>query len=207
MLSLNFVFPLTSKLIPPLQKLSRAKFSTHPNYSPCSEYAEVQPRRKLMTNKSSVPSASLPINRVFVLSMETLTLHTSIGRWARAQPHMVKHFEAAEEEFLFQIITSPTRFRKGNNPSLLDLAFTKYPDDVSSVQMLAPLGKSDHAVILLELQIQLLEDKQLPSFSWIYLKTRRSELVEANTIVNWHHIRHWKASTTCGLRLETGSWI
>ncbi len=29
---------------------------------------------------------------------------------------------------------------------------------VSSVQMLAPLGKSDHTVIPLELQIQLLED-------------------------------------------------
>ncbi len=46
-----------------------------------------------------------------------------------------------------QAIKSPTRFREGNNPSLLDLVFTKYPDDVSSVQMLAPLGKSDHAVI------------------------------------------------------------
>ncbi len=74
--------------------------------------------------------------------------------------------------------------REGNNPSLLDLAFTKYPDDASSVQMLAPLGKSDHAVIPLELQIQLQDDKQLPSFSWFYHKTRRSELVEAVTMVN-----------------------
>ncbi len=48
--------------------------------------------------------------------------------------------------------------------AILDLAFTKYPDDVSSVQMLSPLGKSDHTVILLELQIQLLEGNQLPSF-------------------------------------------
>ncbi len=55
---------------------------------------------------------------------------------------------------------------------ILDLAFTKYPDDVSSVQMLAPLGKKDHVVILLELQIQLLEDKQLPSFSWFYQKKK-----------------------------------
>ncbi len=41
--------------------------------------------------------------------------------------------EVAEEEFLFQAITSPTRFSEDNKPSLLDLAFTKYPDDVSSV--------------------------------------------------------------------------
>ncbi len=85
----------------------------------------------------------------------------------------MKLFEVAEEEFLFQAIESPTRFREGNNPTILDLVFTKYPDDVSSVQMLAPLGNSDHAVILLELQIQLLEDKQLPSFSWFSQKTKK----------------------------------
>ncbi len=70
------VFPLTSILIPPLQKLSRAKSPTHPNHSPYSEYTEVQPLRKLMTTKSSVPSALSPINRALVLSLEILTLHT-----------------------------------------------------------------------------------------------------------------------------------
>ncbi len=48
MFSLNFyhaVFHLTSILIPPLQKSSRA----HPNYSLFSEYTEAQPLRKLMT--------------------------------------------------------------------------------------------------------------------------------------------------------------
>ncbi len=92
MLSLNFyhaVFHLTSILIPPLQKLSRAKSPTHPNYSPYLEYTEVQPLRNLMTNKLSVPSALSPINRAFVLSLEILTLNTSIGRQAHAQPQMV----------------------------------------------------------------------------------------------------------------------
>ncbi len=100
----------------------------------------------------------------------------------------MKLFEIAEEEFLFQAIKSPTRFREGNNPSILDLALTKCPDDVSSVQMLAPPGKSDHVVILVELQIEILEDRQLPSFSWFYQKTRRSELVEDATLVNWHQL-------------------
>ncbi len=92
MLSLNFchaVFPLTSILIPPLQKLSRAKFPTKPNYSPFSEYAEVQPLRKLMTNKSFVSSTLSPINMAFVLSLEILMPHTSIGSQARAQIPMV----------------------------------------------------------------------------------------------------------------------
>ncbi len=86
----------------------------------------------------------------------------------------MKLFEIAEEKFLFQTIKSPSRFRAGNNPSILDLACTKYLDDVSCVQMLAPAGKSDHVVILLELQIQLLEDKQLPSFSWLKQEHRNS---------------------------------
>ncbi len=73
-------------LIPPLQKLSLAKSHTHPNYSPYSEYTDAQPLRKLVTNKSSVPSALSPINRAFILYLEILTLHTSIGRQAHAQP-------------------------------------------------------------------------------------------------------------------------
>ncbi len=88
----------------------------------------------------------------------------------------MKLLEFAEKEFLFRAIESPTRFRE---------VFTKYPDNVSSVQMLAPLGKGDHVVVLLELQIQLQEDKQLPSFRWFCQKTRRSGLVEAATMVNW----------------------
>ncbi len=75
---------------------------------------------------------------------------------------------------------------------------------VNYLQMLAPLGKSDHAVILLEFQIQLLEDKQLPSFSWFYQKTR-SELVEAATMVNWQHISSLESITDMWLKLR--DWI
>ncbi len=85
----------------------------------------------------------------------------------------MKLCEVAEEEFLFQAIKSPTRLREGNNPSILDLTFTKYPDDVSSVQMLAPLCKSDHVVIRLELQIQLLEDKTA-AFIQLVLSERKT---------------------------------
>ncbi len=71
--------------------------------------------------------------------------------------------------------------------------------------MLALISKTVHAVILLELQIQLLEDKQLPSFSWFYQKTRRSELVEAATLVNWQHISSLESVTDMWLTLR--GWI
>ncbi len=71
--------------------------------------------------------------------------------------------------------------------------------------MLAPLGKSDHALILLELQIQLLEGKQLPSFICFFKKTRRLELVEAATMVNWQQISSMESVTDMWLTLR--DWI
>ncbi len=71
--------------------------------------------------------------------------------------------------------------------------------------MLAPLGKRDHAVVLLELKIQLLEDKQLPSYIWFYQKTRGSESVEATTMVNWQHISSLESVTDMWLTLR--DWI
>ncbi len=49
----------------------------------------VQPLRMLIKNKPSVPSALSPINRAFVLSLEILMPHTTIGRQVRAQFPMV----------------------------------------------------------------------------------------------------------------------
>ncbi len=72
----------------------------------------------------------------------------------------------------FQVSSSSTRFRVGNNPSILVLAFTNYPDHASSLELLPPLGESDHLVILLELQIQLQGDQQLTSLCWSYQKTK-----------------------------------
>ncbi len=63
----------------------------------------------------------------------------------------MKLFELLEKEFVFEAIKSPTKLREGNNPSVLDQAFTNYPVNVSLVQMLASLGKNDYVIFLLEL--------------------------------------------------------
>ncbi len=133
MLSLNFyhaVFHLTSILIPPLQKLSRAKSHTHPNYSPYSEYTEAPEQIiraiRLVANQ---PGICLTLG-----DFNAPHINWQTGSCSVSNGFSLKLVEVAEEEFLFQAIKSPTRFREGNNPSLLDLAFTKYPDDVSSVR-------------------------------------------------------------------------
>ena len=55
--------------------------------------------------------------------------------------------ECTKDAFLYQHVTEPTRFR-GEQESLLDLIFTKEEDDVKNIEILSPLGKSDHGVVM-----------------------------------------------------------
>jgi hypothetical protein len=54
-----------------------------------------------------------------------------------------------QDNYLFQHVSSPTRFREGQTPSCLDLVFTNEENmvDTDSLIIDSPLGKSDHAVI------------------------------------------------------------
>lgn len=52
-----------------------------------------------------------------------------------------------------QLIESPTRYRKNDKPSLIDLILVTDPDMISFVQILPPIGISDHVVILATSQI------------------------------------------------------
>ena len=55
--------------------------------------------------------------------------------------------EATRDGYLTQHILSPTRCRGTNGPSTLDLLFTAKEQNIESVEIDAPLGKSDHSVI------------------------------------------------------------
>ena len=49
--------------------------------------------------------------------------------------------------FLYQHVKEPTRFRNEES-SILDLIFTKEEEDVRNIEVLQPLGKSDHGVVV-----------------------------------------------------------
>ena len=55
------------------------------------------------------------------------------------------------ESLMCQFIEKPTRFRIGQTPSLLDLVLAN-EGFVGDVQYLAPLGSSDHAVLVFEVR-------------------------------------------------------
>ena len=48
---------------------------------------------------------------------------------------------------LFQHVKEPTRFRHGQNPSLIDLTFTNEEGMVDEITYLPGLGNSDHACL------------------------------------------------------------
>lgn len=54
------------------------------------------------------------------------------------------------ESMLVQWITGNTRLRCHDEPSTLDLVFTRGLDDIKDVKYLLPLGKSDLIVIAID---------------------------------------------------------
>ena len=58
-----------------------------------------------------------------------------------------KFVECVRDTFMYQHITEPTRYREGNRPTLDDLLFSSYENNISELMYEAPLGKSDHVSI------------------------------------------------------------
>ncbi|KAJ3652701.1 hypothetical protein Zmor_018643 [Zophobas morio] len=53
---------------------------------------------------------------------------------------------------LDQLITQPTRFRSNQKPAVLDLVITS-DSSISNLEYLNPIGKSDHLVLMMDLQV------------------------------------------------------
>ena len=60
-----------------------------------------------------------------------------------------KFYECIKDCFLHQHVLVPTRFR-GDQRSTLDLIFTKEEEDVKNIEVIQPLGKSDHGIVVFD---------------------------------------------------------
>ena len=58
-----------------------------------------------------------------------------------------KFIECMRDCFLYQHVSTPTRFRHNNKPHILDLVFSNEETMVESIKHQSPLGKSDHEVL------------------------------------------------------------
>ena len=59
-----------------------------------------------------------------------------------------------QDMYWYQHIATPTRFREGEEPSILDLVFTNEEAMIEEITHQSPLGKSDHSVLLMKFRIQ-----------------------------------------------------
>ena len=58
-----------------------------------------------------------------------------------------RFIDCLQDNFMFQIIDKPTRWRGTNIPNILDLVITKDEAVVEDIEYQSPLGKSDHCVV------------------------------------------------------------
>ena len=93
-----------------------------------------------------------------------------------------KFIEVIKDCFLHQHIDIPTRRRGDDTPSQLDLILTDEEMQVSDVKHLAPLGKSDHSVIVFDFCSYI--DYSKPKDTYNYAKgdyeAMKNELINSN---------------------------
>ena len=85
---------------------------------------------------------------------------------------------------LVQHVTQTTRFRDQQRPSLLDLAISRYPTDVASVELEDPLGKSDHAVFRLKLVTR--HPRPTEKLVRNYGRIKVAEMVSEAATISWY---------------------
>ena len=92
-------------------------------------------------------------------------------------------YECIKDCFLHQHVFAPTRFR-GNQESTLDLIFTKEENDVKNIEVLQPLGKSDHGIVICDLICEWKsKDKEKPRR--LYHKGNYIEINRCLNEINW----------------------
>ena len=94
-----------------------------------------------------------------------------------------KFIETTRNCYFYQHIEQVTRRRGNDNPSLIDLVFTDEEMQISDIQHLSPLGKSDHSVITLTFNCYL--DYSKPKERYLYNKGDYDEMKKHLASSHW----------------------
>lgn len=94
-----------------------------------------------------------------------------------------KFIETVRNCYLHQHIEKPTRRRGNDEPSQLDLIFSEEVMQVSGISHLAPLGKSDHDVVIFDYHCYLDYSKKKKKF--MFNKADYEKMRNKLTLENW----------------------
>ena len=112
------------------------------------------------------------------IDWESQTIHI-------CNPHDINNLfiECVRDNFLFQHITEPTRQRGTDTPSTLDPIFTNEENMASDISINAPLGNSDHSIIVFKLNCYL--EGQKPIIKAMYQKGNYAKMNDIISEINW----------------------
>ena len=109
------------------------------------------------------------------------------------ETHLSSQFlEGVRDTYFFQHILDPTRYREGNESSVLDLILTNEEEMVTDIKHLPGLGKRDHLVIDFSFICHTLQEnkcstEKLNFFKGNYMyNSIRNQL----SLVSWHEELH-----------------
>ena len=112
------------------------------------------------------------------INWENDTATTEYGR---------RFVDCVNDNYLEQLIEHPTRYRHGNNPSLLDLILTSDPDIVSSLEYRDPFGKCDHVSLYFEVNNKVLKESET-KYRYNYSKLNLDIFATVVTSMNWEDV-------------------
>ncbi len=95
--------------------------------------------------------------------------------------------ENLRDNYLFQHVDRPTRWRGTDTPNLLDLILTSEDDMIEEIHYESPLGKSDHCVLTFQFKCYA-EIKERIKRVTCYDKANYEEISEEIKKVHWEHI-------------------
>ena len=95
-------------------------------------------------------------------------------------------FDITQDLFLKQHVDFNTRFREGNESSMLDLIFTNEDYMIENLRSIAPLGKSDHVGLLFTfITYSAIDSRVYGGKKYDYWKAAMSEINSSLQKVKW----------------------
>lgn len=76
--------------------------------------------------------------------------HIDWNNWTAKNNCSADFLECLRENFIHQMVESPTRVRNNKEPSTLDLVLVNDNNNIGSIEYLDPVGASDHCVLKFE---------------------------------------------------------
>ena len=103
------------------------------------------------------------------------------------ETHISSQFlECFRDTNFFQHILNPTRYREGNESSVLDLILTNEEEIVTNIKYLPGLGKSDHLVIDFSLICYTVQEKKCSIEKRNFFKGAYDRIRDQLSRIDWH---------------------